>query len=48
MGCPDDALYDDSTPLPPKTPYQGVHEQVAAKGLGQAGERNAPVCVGEI
>ena len=34
---PDDDLYDDSTPVPPKKPCQGVPEQVAAKGLGRAG-----------
>ena len=34
---PDDMLYDDSTPLPPKNQSQKVPEQVAAKGLGPAG-----------
>ena len=40
LSSPDDDLYDDSTPLPPKKPSQGVPECVAAQGLGRAGRVN--------
>ena len=35
--CGPDDLHDDSTSLPPKKPFPGVPEHVAAKGLGRAG-----------